>query len=407
MDLSIGGKMGMKIVPFFQPIVSLEDGLIYGYEVLARKIGLKEAISLGDFFADESISPEEKLQTDRAVRRQAFEYYKSIEEELNFPYPQLFVNIHPSWLEVYQKKGETIFPSIQMMTALGIRGNRVVIEITEHQFNSDVENINQLLQQYRDFGCKIAVDDFHFENFDRLIAFKPDIVKIDIELVKRSLKDPDYNKLIQHVSRFCSEIGVSVLFEGVETKESALNAVQSGANLLQGFYFSKAEKAFQKQTVFSKEVSHILSKSVFDQYRHAQACSLAQKQLNRILDESLREIPFLPHQCREPDRVLSSLVEHFPRECYRAYICESDGKQISSNFTRSGKTGEYLKQEEYCGKNWAWRPYFVFNTVRLHSSGLGILSEPYLDREHQVALRTFSYPLNENTFLFVDILEER
>ena len=65
-----------------------------------------------------------------------------------------------------------------------------------------------------------------------------------------------------------------------------------------------------------------------------------------------------------------------------------------------------VMQPEYCEKNWSWRPYFLENIFKMRSDKKGILSDLYRDIETGETIRTFSYPLNSEEYLFIDLSYE-
>ena len=161
-----------QLRPFFQPIVSVANGTIFGYEVLARLQGdAGQYNTIGWFFGDESVSDEDRIAVDRAVRERALQYVKEHPES-----GRLFLNIHPNWIFNYRESTET-FPTLRLLDELGIDGENIVIEITEQKFlEANFEFLNRLIDRYRERGIKIAIDDFSFPNFDRLLSINCCIV---------------------------------------------------------------------------------------------------------------------------------------------------------------------------------------------------------------------------------------
>ena len=86
---------------------------------------------------------------------------------------------------------------------------------------------------------------------------------------------------------------------------------------------------------------------------------------------------------------------------FRMYVCDEDGFQKSPNIFK-GKDG-WTTQKEYIHKNWSWRPYFLENIIKMRNERKGILSDLYSDIESGETIRTFSYPINTNEFLFIDL----
>lgn len=71
------------------------------------------------------------------------------------------------------------------------------------------------------------------------------------------------------------------------------------------------------------------------------------------------------------------------------------------------KKGEQWQfQPEYIQRNWSWRPYFLENIIKMRKDKKSILSDLYNDIETGEFTRTFSYPLNESDYLFIDFSYE-
>lgn len=95
------------------------------------------------------------------------------------------------------------------------------------------------------------------------------------------------------------------------------------------------------------------------------------------------------------------MATNFSDVCFRLYVCDQYGFQKSSNYVR--KNNDWQSHEDYIGKNWSWRPYFLETIVRMQYEKRGILSDLYSDLETQEFIRTFSYPINKELYLFLDI----
>ncbi len=102
--------------------------------------------------------------------------------------------------------------------------------------------------------------------------------------------------------------------------------------------------------------------------------------------------------------LLMLLAPQFQTECFRLYICNEKGFQISSNIVQ--EQGKWQIKEEYKGKNWSWRPYFLENIMKMRHEKRGLLSDQYGDIETGQSIRTFSYRLDDQRFLFMDLSYE-
>jgi len=370
--------------------------MIYGYEVLGRFQDEQGRIwSMGPYFYDPEVPNHEKLIRSRKVREMAFHHSRLVEYT-----GKLFVNVKPSWLLQIHRSGHEI-PTLRFIRELGLNGENIVIEITEEEFEGDIDILDAVISRYRDAGCKVAIDDFTFNNFDRLIHLRPDFVKIDIRLVKKSVEKREYQKLITAISNFAQEIGISVLFEGVEFEEELLNSIHAGGSFVQGFLFSPAEAEFQEATRYAPTIERTLANVVKEQRgEHYDLLSL-ESRMNAQLDPTISLIDFK----RDPDDGLGRVVENLPESCYRAYVCNQLGEQLSSNFLR-GPEGIFYKQQQFQNRNWGWRPYFFHNLARMDQFRRGFVSNRYIDQETKRETFTYSHPLSDQLFLFLDLTRD-
>ena len=388
------------ILPFFQPVLSVADGSIYGYEVLGRRRMPDGSFqSLGPFFHDENSDLAERIEISRQIRKDAFRTLNSLA-----PHQKLFVNIKPSWMWKYRSHDS--LPTLDMLDELGVSGNRVVIEITEDEFQGDINELFGMVVRYRAAGCKIAVDDFNFNFMDRLIHLQPDIVKVDMSLVKRIAQSPEYRSLIEYIASFARDFGISVLFEGVETRKELESAIESGAEFVQGYFFAPAAKDYIDSSSFQSQLREVLQTVVHKNWNRNRNVMTIESVMNRLLSELLSsmKIRLNGNSGVNPDLaddVLREVLDGLPPKCYRIYACDDKGDQLSSNFERD-PTGQFILRSEFRKMNWSWRPYFLHNLVRMKQYGRGIISTPYRDTETKKETLTFSSPVKENVYLFMD-----
>ncbi|MCB1170980.1 MAG: EAL domain-containing protein [Leptospiraceae bacterium] len=389
-----------EVLPYFQPVLSVADGSVYGYEVLGRRRLPDGAIeSLGPFFHDEKSDLLERIEVSRHIRKQAFSVVDSLS-----PHQRLFVNIKPSWMWKYREHQS--LPTLDMLEELGVSGNRVVIEITEDEFQGDLNDLSDMVARYRAAGCRIAVDDFNFNFMDRLIHLQPDIVKVDMALVKLIARSSEYRSLIEYIASFARDFGISVLFEGVETRRELESAVESGAEFVQGYFFAAANEHFLDAMQFQGQVRDVLQAVVHKNWNRNRNVMTIESVMNRLLSELLASMKLRMNGNGSPDPekvddILRGVLSGLPPKCYRIYACDEKGDQLSSNFERDA-AGEFQLRAEFRHMNWSWRPYFLHNLVRMKQYGRGIISTPYRDTETKRETLTFSCPVKDGVFLFLD-----
>jgi EAL domain-containing protein (putative c-di-GMP-specific phosphodiesterase class I) len=116
---------------------------------------------------------------------------------------------------------------------------RLVIELTEHIAVEDYRALSRKVEQLRSKGIRLAIDDTGagISSLAHILSLRPDLIKLDRSLVSRVDTDPARRALAVALVGFASEIGSSVVAEGIET-EGELGTLQAlGIVLGQGFYF--------------------------------------------------------------------------------------------------------------------------------------------------------------------------
>jgi EAL domain-containing protein (putative c-di-GMP-specific phosphodiesterase class I) len=116
----------------------------------------------------------------------------------------------------------------------------IVIEIVESD-TEDTEALIRFVKSYRECGFNIALDDVGtgHSNFDRISLLRPDIIKIDRSIISGIATDYFKQEIFKSLAKLSKGIGSLILAEGVETKEEILCCLEYGADLLQGYFFSR------------------------------------------------------------------------------------------------------------------------------------------------------------------------
>ncbi|MEM1144411.1 MAG: EAL domain-containing protein [Pseudomonadota bacterium] len=151
---------------------------------------------------------------------------------------KLFINFNPS--SIYDP-AYCLRTTASAINALGIDASDVVFEITETHSVRNESVMKGILSFYRNSGFGVALDDIGsgYSGLNMLHKFKPDYVKIDMDLIRDLHTDPYKQVIVQHLIEIAHQNGVLVIAEGVENKEE-LNALRRyEPDFYQGFYFSR------------------------------------------------------------------------------------------------------------------------------------------------------------------------
>ncbi len=208
-------------IPNFQPVVSLADGAILGYEALTRfadgvppDVRFTEAARLGMGYKLERATLAASIQAARGLPAGAF----------------LALNVSPSF----------VLTSTDLPTLLGGRSRDVVFEITEHAPVDDYEALRTALGRF-DPPVAVAVDDAGsgYASLRHILALSPAYVKLDLSWVRDIDTDPARQALVAGLAYFAAEIGCQLVAEGVETEAERMALLRLKVPLGQGYLFGR------------------------------------------------------------------------------------------------------------------------------------------------------------------------
>lgn len=209
-----------------QPIVRLADGAVVGYEALAR-FPVEHDVSTSGWFEDaarlgmsvplELAAVEAGLATMPHVPEHAY----------------LALNVSPE---------TACHPRLQALLA-SQAPHRLVLEITEHTAVDDYGRLNDCLAALQAQGVRIAVDDTGagFASLRHVLRLAPDIIKLDITLVREVDQRPRMQALISALLTFAEGTRAQLIAEGVETEAQRLTLKALGVPFAQGYHLGKPQ----------------------------------------------------------------------------------------------------------------------------------------------------------------------
>jgi EAL domain-containing protein (putative c-di-GMP-specific phosphodiesterase class I) len=215
----------------YQPIVRVSDRSLFGYEALLRS-GEPALPNPGAM-----LDAAERLGqlTDLGQRVRAAVAAKVGEAE---PKAVIFVNLHARDL-----LDETLF---SRSSALAAFAHRVVLEVTERASLDVVHDAVAKVAELRRMGFRIAIDDLGagYAGLTSFATLEPEIVKLDMSLVRDIDKSSTKEKLVHSMTSLCKDLGMMVVAEGVETLRERDLLVELGCDLLQGYLLARPERPF-------------------------------------------------------------------------------------------------------------------------------------------------------------------
>jgi len=386
-----------KIFAYFQPILSADTKEVYAFEVLGRFLDDDGTVkSLGDFFTGQDTSHEEALRIDRIVRRDALKKYAE-ENRDEF----LFINIRLAWLLPFAENPEEML-TLQLIKEFGIAPEKLVIEITEEEFNAS-ENYIRAVVHYKKIGCRIALDDYgkSASNIDRLAKLQPDIIKINIDYIHKSECSYHYREYMRSLAAFADSVGIEVLYEGIETHRQLDICISSKGRFYQGFLIANPQPSMRDTVINSFVFSALIETAYLAIQNNAVNSEIKRNSLDAQVERFLHGNPFDNEKINN-DAYLTKLFCELP-EVKRIFLCSRQGVQLSNNIERNS---EKIVCRDYKNKNWAWRGYFHESLTAFAMGRKSCLSNIYRDFTTKEQMITYYYAISDEVFLFVDITED-
>ncbi len=215
----------------FQPIVDVVTGLPYAYEALVRGPAGEGADTVLS-----QVTAANRYAFDQRCRVAAIEAAAAV--GLSATGARLSINFLPN--AVYSPVA-CIQLTLQTAAAVGFPTDRLMFEFTENEEMADPAHVIDIIATYQKMGFGTALDDFGagHAGLNLLARFQPDIIKLDMALV-RGIDDSHARRVIvDAVVKMCAALGVVVIAEGIETAGEAAALRHIGVRYLQGYYFAR------------------------------------------------------------------------------------------------------------------------------------------------------------------------
>ena len=227
-----------EISVFYQPIYSIVDDEIEGFEALARW----QHKTLGKMSPSKFIPIAEEIglinTLGNQILRKACIQMQSIQQSLNQTKPYI-LNVNLSCKQFAQTNLVNNIKTILDETNFSPQNLR--LEITESVFFEHRERAIEMLKELREFGIEINIDDFGtgYSNLSYLTQLPISTLKIDRSFID-SIENQNQNiEIIQTIITLARSLGMKVIAEGVETEAQLNHLRELNCEGAQGYYFAK------------------------------------------------------------------------------------------------------------------------------------------------------------------------
>ncbi|MCS0542361.1 EAL domain-containing protein [Aeromonas veronii] len=225
-----------RIVPYFQPVIRLQDSRLTGLEVMARWL------------------------TEEGILKDAFDFIPLAEQcglilELDYQILRHTCQQLKNWLPISGKgkfkiainlSGKHLVNHDHIMRLMGIIEEEgvapgyLIFEFNERELSRQDSDALASLHELRAKGIQISLDDFGtgFSSLNALFHFPVDYIKVDDSFTQRMLQSPKDLALIRAMRDICQDLDYTLVVEGIENQQQLQKLIDIGCRMGQGRYIS-------------------------------------------------------------------------------------------------------------------------------------------------------------------------
>jgi EAL domain-containing protein (putative c-di-GMP-specific phosphodiesterase class I) len=346
----------------FQPIYSVPHRRIVGHEGLLRATTAQECLPVSPLDLLESAENEsQSVFLDRLCRTIHMHNYQV--ENTNKLW--LFLNVSAQVIN-RRRDHEPFFADL--LAHYKVSPQQVVIEIVEGVI-PDFALLDEAVQFYRDAGCVVAIDDFGAEasDLERIWRVSPDIVKLDRKIIAAAEFNHKARRVLKATVALIHEAGSLALLEGVETPTQATIALDSNADLLQGYHFAKPDP-----------IPLLAGDGGLGELAKSHPPALRDGMQHHSLQPYILEFKcaLLRLSSGQPLRAACATLFELTR-IDNCYVTDAEGRQIGATLrpANANRVSRFMPLESTRGANWAHKPYHY---RAISQPGELQISHPYL-----------------------------
>ncbi len=241
-----------QLVVHYQPIVSLSDGRVVGFEALVRWQHPERGLLFPDSFLSYAEETGYIEVIDRWVRERAVQQLATWQQE--------FPRDSPLWMSVNISASDILDPALfqsidDILVSAEVDPGTLVIEITESVLLDDTEATMNFLAKLNDIGVRLALDDFGtaFSSVSYIRRFPFDHLKLDISFTAEITSSVRSRLLVEEIWHMTDSMKMMGIAEGIERHDQLSALVDIGFEFGQGYLFSHAVDALECDALLNKE----------------------------------------------------------------------------------------------------------------------------------------------------------
>ena len=225
-----------RVTTLFQPIVRARESTVFGYEILTRgpaNSSFRNSDMLFSFARESKLAwALEAIALENALRRL---------RSVDLLDRKFLVNVEGEMF------GQSEFRIHEMVSFFAENRGHFVFELTERAAIEDYQVFRRLLDEFRDKGIEVAIDDAGsgYASLEAIAALTPDYLKVTKGLVSTLAQEPIKQDLVKMLVELAGKIGSKTIAEGIETAEEYEWCRDLGIDLLQGYYLAHPQEHVQ------------------------------------------------------------------------------------------------------------------------------------------------------------------
>lgn len=319
---------------YLQPKYSLKDECMAGAEALVRWIHPEWGfMSPGEFiplFEKNGFIP----RLDAYVWEQVCVKLKEWREK---GYPLVPVSVNVSRADVYQLQLVEILSDLTKK--YDVDPQYLHLEITESAYAENPGQIISTVEELRKMGFIIEMDDFGsgYSSLNMLSQMNLDILKLDMKFIQSEMEKPENQSILNDIIRMAHRMNLSVVAEGVESKEQVKRLQKFKCDYVQGFYFARPMPDGEFEELLKVQYPHDMSSSQEMRKNEAGMRRLL------VVDDDDRYRKMVRQTFEGKYEVLESEDAMGALECIRSYDCEGISVVILSMTLPENGADVFLK----------------------------------------------------------------
>ncbi|MBW2250229.1 MAG: EAL domain-containing protein [Deltaproteobacteria bacterium] len=238
---------------YYQPIVSLDNISILGFEALIRWNHPTQGLVYPDSFIPVAEETGLIIPIGRWVLKKACRDLRRWDEQVETKLP-LFMSVNISSKQFLRP---SLIDDIKaILDETGLSPDKLKLEITETALMEDVHETIPLIQRLKDLGVHIVIDDFGtgYSSMSYLQQLPIDTLKVDQSFISRieSNSDDENKNIVETIVSLALKLGLKVVAEGVETNKQHSVLSQMNCQMAQGYLFSRPLKKEKMDELIKK-----------------------------------------------------------------------------------------------------------------------------------------------------------